>query len=286
MESTSLYIVLGRAMVRAMEGVRRRLHRRLSGRRRLDLAALIGSIQQRRELAALLLWPAFILVQMGGIGFNLGVLGATLSKVVFSDMAFAWQSTLQLSPELVAELVRWIALPWSWIVPQAYPSLEQIQGSQMVLKEGVAHLATANLVAWWPFPLLLRRCLRPAAPLPAAACRLAQTASVPGAAGFRYAQLSATAAADDLAPHRHQGGAGTRAGEPCATRTCIHRQQAESRNRWLSNRLPWSGRRLVMLGNRPWVLIPEEIYEECPLADLSAPLAEIVPGLTVTPTCL
>ena len=86
-----------------------------------------------------------------GIGFNLGVLGATLSKVVFSDMAFAWQSTLQLSPELLAELVRWVALPWSWIVPQAYPTLSQIQGSQMVLKEGIAHLSSANLTAWWPF---------------------------------------------------------------------------------------------------------------------------------------
>jgi hypothetical protein len=108
-------------------------------------------VQQRKELAALFIWPAFMLVQLGGIGFNIGVLGATLAKVVFSDIAFGWQSSLQLSAEAVARLVQWIALPWSWVVPHGYPSLEQIQGSQMVLKEGMAHLTTGALVSWWPF---------------------------------------------------------------------------------------------------------------------------------------
>ncbi|MBV5317814.1 MAG: DUF2868 domain-containing protein, partial [Desulfobulbaceae bacterium] len=112
---------------------------------------LAGGVQQRKELAALLIWPAFLLVQLGGIGFNLGVIGATLAKVVFADIAFGWQSSLQLSAEVVARLVQWIALPWSWAVPHAYPSLAQIEGSQMVLKEGITHLATVALVSWWPF---------------------------------------------------------------------------------------------------------------------------------------
>jgi hypothetical protein len=151
MESTVLYAMLGRLLMRGLDGIRRRLQRHLSGQRRLDLAALLGGVQQRKELAVLLIWPAFILVQLGGVGFNLGVLGATLAKVTFADIAFAWQSSLQLSAEMVARLVQWIALPWSWLVPQASPSLAQIQGSQMVLKEGMTHLATADLVAWWPF---------------------------------------------------------------------------------------------------------------------------------------
>ena len=33
----------------------------------------------------------------------------------------------------------------------AYPSLEQIEGSRIVLKEGIATLATSSLVSWWPF---------------------------------------------------------------------------------------------------------------------------------------
>lgn len=149
--STGLYLLLGRALIRGLDAVRRRLHRRLSGQQRLDLAALAGGVRQRQELAALLIWPAFILVQLAGIGCNLGVLGATLAKVAFFDIAFAWQSSLPLTAGLVAELVRWIALPWSWAVDQAYPTLAQIQGSQVVLKEGIGHLATADLVSWWPF---------------------------------------------------------------------------------------------------------------------------------------
>lgn len=166
LEESVLSLLLGRLLVRILEVLRRLLRRHVDGQRRLDLAALMGDISQQREMAVLLLWPAFTLVQLLGIGCNLGILGATLAKVVFSDMAFAWQSSLQLSPELVAQLVQWLALPWSWIGPEAAPSLVQIQGSQMVLKEGVAHLNSADLQSWWPFLCLsvavyglLPRCL-------------------------------------------------------------------------------------------------------------------------------
>ncbi len=166
MESSVTYILIGRLLMRGLDSIRRWVQRRMSGHQRLDLAALVGGVRQRKELAALLIWPAFILVQLGGIGFNIGVIGATLAKVTFSDIAFAWQSSLQLSADLVAGLVKWIALPWTWAVPQAYPNLAQIQGSQVVLKEGAAHLATADLLSWWPFLCcavlvygLLPRCL-------------------------------------------------------------------------------------------------------------------------------
>lgn len=151
MESTGLYVFFGRMLMRGLTGMRERLLRRLSGQQRLDFAALLGSVQQRKELAVLFIWPAFILVQLGGIGFNIGVFGTTLAKVVFSDVAFGWQSSLQLSAETVARLARWLALPWSWGMSHGYPTLAQIQGSHIVLKEGMAHLATDALVSWWPF---------------------------------------------------------------------------------------------------------------------------------------
>ncbi|MEZ4566988.1 MAG: DUF2868 domain-containing protein [Desulfobacterales bacterium] len=43
-----------------------------------------------------------------------------------------------------------ISLPWSW-APSPHPTLEQIAGSQMILKDGIFHLSTPNLVSWWPF---------------------------------------------------------------------------------------------------------------------------------------
>lgn len=153
LEHSVLYGLAGRLLMRAIDGLRGLVFRRMSGRQRLDFAALLGGLKQHREAASLLVWPAFLLSQLAGVGFNLGVLSATLSRVVFADVAFGWQSTLQLSAETVAELIRWMALPWSWALPAsvAYPGLAQIEGSQMILKEGIRHLATGDLVSWWPF---------------------------------------------------------------------------------------------------------------------------------------
>ncbi len=151
MGTSVLYTLIGRMLVQGADWLRGRLYKKMTGQQRLDLAALLGSVQQRKDLAPLFLWPAFVLVQLGSTGFNLGVLGATLAKVIFSDIAFAWQSSLQISADAVSRLTQWLALPWSWIVPQAYPSLEQIKGSQVILKEGMARMVTSDLVSWWPF---------------------------------------------------------------------------------------------------------------------------------------
>lgn len=118
------------------------------------LADLSGGVRRRQRTYGLLATlPFFLLVQLGGIGFNLGVLAATLFKVVGTDIAFGWQSTLQVGSETVFKLVRAVALPWSWFLPVGvgYPDPMQIKGSQMVLKDGIYHLATGDLVSWWPF---------------------------------------------------------------------------------------------------------------------------------------
>ncbi len=118
------------------------------------LTGLFSRLQQQRKVyGALLALPFFIRIQLAGTGFNLGVLAATLLTVVGKDVAFGWQSTLQPGAETVYRLVQLIALPWSWALPAgiAHPDLAQIEGSQMILKEGIYHLATGDLVSWWPF---------------------------------------------------------------------------------------------------------------------------------------
>ncbi|MBW1718378.1 MAG: DUF2868 domain-containing protein [Deltaproteobacteria bacterium] len=114
----------------------------------------MGLVKGKRQVyGSLFYWPVFMLAQIFMIGFNLGVLAATLLKVTGADIAFGWQSTVQVSTEWVFELVRAVALPWSWFVPAeiAYPSLSRITGSHMVLKDGIYSLATEDLVSWWPF---------------------------------------------------------------------------------------------------------------------------------------
>ncbi len=101
-------------------------------------------------------WPIFLLSQLFGIFFNIGILGVMFLKVAITDLAFGWQTTLQVAPESVLRFVETAALPWSWLFspPIAHPTITQITGSQMILKDGIFHLSTGDLVAWWPFIFL------------------------------------------------------------------------------------------------------------------------------------
>jgi len=131
----------------------------LGNQRKQQFAASLAAVQMRgKGYGALFFWPLFLLFQLFGIAFNLGVLGALLVKVASSDLAFGWQSTIQLSSEFVARWVQIIALPWSWLLEGSYPSLGQVEGSRMILKDGFYHLASADLVSWWPFLCLAICC--------------------------------------------------------------------------------------------------------------------------------
>jgi hypothetical protein len=116
--------------------------------------ALLG--KTKTVYGSIFFWPIFLLSQLFGIFFNIGILCAMFLKVAVTDLAFGWQTTLQLAPESVLRLVEMVALPWSWLFspPLAHPTLPQIIGSKMILKDGIFHLATGDLVAWWPFIFL------------------------------------------------------------------------------------------------------------------------------------
>ncbi|OGQ93240.1 MAG: hypothetical protein A2464_06940 [Deltaproteobacteria bacterium RIFOXYC2_FULL_48_10] len=108
---------------------------------------------KNREFQALFFWPIFILTSVFAFCFILGALAGTFFRVIVSDMAFGWQSTLMATSQSVYDLVSRMALPWSWFMPEtlAHPSLAQIEGSRIILKDGIAVLATRDLVSWWPF---------------------------------------------------------------------------------------------------------------------------------------
>ncbi len=134
------------------------LGRRLTGsgldrarERALDLHHLLRRLG--RSYGILPLLPFFRLVQTAGVFFNLGLLAGFLTRIATSDLAFGWQSTLRLGAETVYGVARCLAWPWSWLLGpgRGWPTLDQVRGSQMVLKEGITHLATGDLVAWWPF---------------------------------------------------------------------------------------------------------------------------------------
>ena len=149
-----IYSVLSRLIISLTRKFKRQFMTSLSASRREGLLAVNGLVKGKKQIyGSVFYWPVFILAQIFGIGFNLGILATTLIKVIGTDMAFGWQSTLQVSSNVVYSVVKWLALPWSWFVPPelAHPGLTQIEGSHMILKDGIYHLATSDLVAWWPF---------------------------------------------------------------------------------------------------------------------------------------
>ena len=156
-----LQFVLGPVLA----GLFRRLATRslgsLSAENRNHIAAVAGIIKgHNRIYGSIFYWRAFILSQIFGIGFNIGVPAASWMKILGSDLAFGWQSTLQVSSQAVHQFVKILATPWSFFFspPFSHPTLEQIHGSRMVLKDGIYSLTTPDLVSWWPFLMLAVCC--------------------------------------------------------------------------------------------------------------------------------
>ncbi|MCA1787432.1 MAG: DUF2868 domain-containing protein, partial [Desulfobacteraceae bacterium] len=108
---------------------------------------------KKNAYGVLFFWPVMILVSLFALFFSLGALGGTLFRVAVSDVAFGWQSTLAATPLVVHDLVSLVSFPWAAWVPDYLfgPTLSQIEGSRIILKQGIASLSTSDLASWWPF---------------------------------------------------------------------------------------------------------------------------------------
>ncbi len=98
------------------------------------LGLLPGSVQehiQALQLNPLLSnWVIIRRSQIIVLFFSLGLLLSLLGVVVTKDIAFAWSTTLHISPEAFHGFLHTLAYPWREIVPSAVPSLELIEQSQ------------------------------------------------------------------------------------------------------------------------------------------------------------
>ncbi len=151
----SFYSLLFRGLLkRSVSFFHKHWLRTMTADKRMSVNHAFGIFKARHTVyGTLFYWPLFILSQLFAVGFNIGLLAATLLKISTSDLAFGWQSTMQFSAEAIHRAVVLAALPWSWFISpeRSYPSLSEIEGSRIILKEGIYHLATGNLIAWWPF---------------------------------------------------------------------------------------------------------------------------------------
>lgn len=104
-----------------------------------------------------LIWPILSKIQMMGVAFNLGAIAVFIVSVMFRDLAFGWQTSMQqVSDGSVSIFAKSFSIPWSWIwgEGQGFPSFAQIQGSRIILNQGIGSLQNPNLTSWWPFLLL------------------------------------------------------------------------------------------------------------------------------------
>ncbi|MHB9005740.1 MAG: DUF2868 domain-containing protein [Limisphaerales bacterium] len=126
--------------------------RRLPGEQRERLRARLAVLGRKREIyGSLTTWPILVVTQLFAVGYNLGVIGLLLAQVAATDLAFGWQSTLDLSPDAVHRLASAMAAPWAWIAPSPHPSLPQIEGSRFSYAGGIAGMDPTALASWWPF---------------------------------------------------------------------------------------------------------------------------------------
>ena len=123
---------------------------------RLSYEYALGILKQKKAYSAELTSLFNRIHQSAAISLNMGLLLGSLYKIITADIAFGWQSTLNLSTEYIETMVQTLSTPWSWctFLAHATPTVEQISGSRIILKDGIYHLANGNLSSWWPFLIL------------------------------------------------------------------------------------------------------------------------------------
>lgn len=103
------------------------------------------------RLAPIAVWPVLGVSQRFACGFGLGALAGLLGYVIGVDLAFGWESTLNVGAEAIYAIVRCVATPWLWLFPGGAPTLEQVRDSRFTHLVGLKESAIAATRAWWPF---------------------------------------------------------------------------------------------------------------------------------------
>lgn len=97
-------------------------------------------------------WAGTFAAQGFAVAFNLGALAGCLYLVTFSDLAFAWSTTLEPSIERVHRWTGWAAAPWGWWLPEAVPSPELIRETLFYRREAAPlAIPAGRWGGWWPF---------------------------------------------------------------------------------------------------------------------------------------
>jgi hypothetical protein len=132
---------------------------RLAG---IDLFAGFGGLRSTsgRGQGAFARWQLVVLSQWFVVGFFLGAIALIWLRIVFTDVAFGWSSTLELTPETVHALFSALAAPWADWLPAASVDAALVEASRFNRLESVpiGSERAVLLGSWWPFVLMCVAC--------------------------------------------------------------------------------------------------------------------------------
>lgn len=109
-------------------------------------------------------WSVTFASQVFATAFNVGALAGSLHLVFFTDLAFAWSTTLKVTSHGVHRVTSLLAWPWAAYLPGADPSAALVESSRYFrLNEGLLPAAApgadpAVLGGWWPFLIMAMIC--------------------------------------------------------------------------------------------------------------------------------
>ena len=116
---------------------------------------LQSSLQELKINPLLANWIIIKRSQLLALIFSLGLLAALLGMVITKDIAFAWSTTLQISPKEFHALLHTLAFAWRDLFPWAVPSVDLIEQSQYFRlgeKLDLQMIQNASkLGEWWKF---------------------------------------------------------------------------------------------------------------------------------------
>jgi hypothetical protein len=91
-----------------------------------------------------------------GLGYGAGALCVAMALVLFTDLAFGWSTTVELSTQTLLSIVRGVAAPWQLWLPQAAPDEALISASRYfrLSTNAATNVDPLLLARWWPFALM------------------------------------------------------------------------------------------------------------------------------------
>ncbi len=103
-------------------------------------------------------WLLFSITQFGGFAFSLGAFISCIYLITFSDIAFAWNTTLDVSPQFFHRVIQIISAPWSIFNADIAPTLGLIESTRYFRLDGAYSGTQGNALTaggWWPFLLCI-----------------------------------------------------------------------------------------------------------------------------------